>query len=183
MKTPPHSKEAEEAIIGSILIDPSIVNDIVEIVSSDDFYFPENKLVFKAIEELFDEGEPIDVISVIEKLKTQGKLEEVGGELEVARYADIVPTSAHAEHYAKIVRDKSILRSLISAASRIVEVASGEGDVDEILDDAERMIFEIAESRTVKTYSHIKDVMHTVFEELEAIQERAEDLDLSLIHI
>jgi replicative DNA helicase len=179
MRTPPHSREAEEAIIGSILIDPSIVNDIVEMVSSEDFYFPKNKIVFKAIEELFDEGEPIDVISVIEKLKSQGKLEEVGGELEVARYADIVPTSAHAEHYAKIVRDKSILRSLISAASRIVEVASEEGDVDEILDDAERMIFEIAESRTTKTYSHIKDVMHVVFEELEAVQERAEDLDMS----
>ncbi len=178
MKTPPHSEEAEEALIGSILIDPSVVNDVIEIVSSEDFYFPKNKKVFSAIEKLFDEGEPIDVISVSEKLKSEGNLEEVGGELEVAKYADIVPTSAHAEHYAKIVRDKSILRNLISAASRIVEVASEEGDVDEILDNAERMIFEIAEARTTKTYSHIKDIMHNVFEKLEEIQERADDLDM-----
>ncbi len=179
MRTPPHSREAEEAVIGSILIDPSVVNDVMEIVSSDDFYFPKNRLVFWAIEKLFDEGEPIDVISVAEKLKEEGKLEEVGGELEIAKYADVVPTSAHAEHYAKIVRDKSILRSLINAASRIAETASEEGDVDEILDEAERLIFEIAESRTTKTYTHIKEVMHTVFEELEAIQERAEEIDLS----
>ena len=180
MKTPPHSKEAEDAVIGSILLDPSVVTDVMEILSSDDFYFPKNKIVFEAIEKLFDEGEPIDVISLTEKLKEEGKLEEVGGELEVARYADVVPTSAHVEYYAKVVRDKSILRKLIEAASRIVEMAESEGgDVDEILDEAERKIFEIAESKATKTYSHIKEIMHSVFEELEAIQERAEDLDMS----
>ena len=180
MKTPPHSKEAEDAVIGSILLDPSVVTDVMEILSSDDFYFPKNRIVFEAIEKLFDEGEPIDVISLTEKLREEGKLEEVGGELEVARYADVVPTSAHVEYYAKVVKDKSILRKLIEAASKIVEMAEGEGgDVDEILDEAERKIFEIAESKTTKTYSHIKEIMHSVFEELEAIQERAEDLDMS----
>ncbi len=179
MKTPPHSKEAEEALIGSILIDPSIIADVVEIVSSHDFYFPKNGMIFSAMEKLFDEGEPIDVISVSEKLRSEGMLDKIGGELEIAKYADIVPTSAHAEHYARIVRDKAILRSLIEAASKIVEVASEEGDVDEILDGAERLIFEIAESRTTKTYMHIKDIMHVVFEKLEEIQEKADDLDVT----
>ncbi len=178
MRLPPQSKEAEEAVIGSIFIDPSVINDVMEIVSSSDFYFPKNRAVFSAIEALFDEGNPIDVISVTEKLKELGKLDMIGGELEVAKLADSVPTSAHVLHYAKIVRDKSILRSLITAASKIVEMASSEeGDIDLILDSAERVIFEIAESRTTKTYSHIKQVMHDVFEELEKIQERMEELD------
>jgi len=175
-KVPPSSQEAEEAVIGSIFIDPSIINDIMEIVSSSDFYYPKNRLIFQAIEKLYDEGEPIDVISVSEKLKTMQKLDVVGGELEVARLADVVPTAAHAVHYAKIVRDKSILRQLITASSRIVEMASEEGDIDEVLDNAEKLIFEIAESRTLKSYSHIKQIMHDVFEELERIQERVEEL-------
>ncbi len=173
---PPHSKEAEEAVIGSIFIDPSVIHDIMEIVTASDFYIPKNRLIFQAIEKLYDEGEPIDVISVTEKLKNMGKLDVVGGELEIARLADVVPTSAHANHYAKIVRDKSILRQLINAAGRIVEMTSEEEDIDVVLDSAEKMIFEIAESRAFKTYSHIKKVMHDVFEELEKIQERAEEL-------
>ncbi len=180
MRVPPNSKEAEEAVLGSILIDPSVINDIMELVTSSDFYFPKNRAVFAAMEKLFDEGSPIDVISVTEKLKEMGTLDVVGGELEVARLADSVPTSAHAIHYARIVRDKAILRNLISAASRIVETASSEeGDVDIILDNAERVIFEIAESRTTKTYSHIKQVMHDVFEELEKIQERIDEMDVT----
>ncbi len=180
MRVPPHSREAEEAVIGSILIDPSVVNDVMELIRSEDFYDPRNRLIFSAMEELFDEGEPIDVISVSERLKRMKKLDEIGGEMTVIKLADIVPTSAHALHYAKIVKDKSILRSLISAASRIVEMAGGEeGDVDEILDDAERLIFEIAESKASKTYTHIKEMMHDVFEELEKIQERAEIMDVS----
>ncbi|MCD6450613.1 MAG: replicative DNA helicase [Thermotogaceae bacterium] len=175
-KVPPSSQEAEEAVIGSVLIDPNVINDIMEIVNSSDFYYPKNRLIFQAIEKLYDEGEPVDVISVSEKLKAMQKLDVVGGELEVARLADVVPTAAHVAHYAKIVRDKSILRQLITASSRIVEMASEESDIDEVLDSAEKLIFEIAESRALKNYSHIKQIMHDVFEELEKVQERAEEL-------
>ncbi len=179
MRLPPHNIEAEEAVIGSVLIDPSVLNEVVEIVESSDFYDPRNRLIFSAIEELFDSGEPVDVISVSEKLRKMGRLDEVGGELAIARLADSVPTSAHVLHYAKIVKDKAILRRLIEAASRIVEMASSEGDVDEVLDTAERIIFEIAESKASKTYTHIRDMLHVVFEELEKLQERADVLDLS----
>ena len=150
MRTPPHNIEAEQAVIGSILIDPEAIENVISIVRSEDFYDNRHVEIFKAIEELYDENIPIDVISICDRLKTKGKLDMVGGELYVAQLADGVPTSAHAETYAQIVRDKSILRSLISAASRVVEEAMSNNDVDEILDNAERVIFEIAESKLQK---------------------------------
>ncbi|ABR30384.1 DNA helicase [Thermosipho melanesiensis] len=172
MRNSPHNIEAERAVIGSILINPETVEAIVPIVSSRDFYDPKNVEIFKVIEELYDEGIPIDLISICDRLRTKGKLEFVGGELYVAQLADIVPTSAHVETYAQIVRDKSILRALISAASKVVEDATSDRDVDDILDDAERLIFEIAESKTSKTYLPMNTILHQVFENIESLREK-----------
>ncbi|RKX40521.1 MAG: replicative DNA helicase, partial [Thermotogae bacterium] len=172
-KVPPHNLEAEEAVLGSIFIDPGVVNDVMEILRSDDFYLKKHQLIFSAIEKLYDAAEPIDVLSVCEQLKQSKKMAAVGTELEVARLAESVPTSAHALHYAQIVRDKSILRSLISTASDIVESAYGEEEVDEILDRAEKQVFEIAESRASKTYQHIGAIMHNIFEKLESVRENS----------
>ncbi|SHH44868.1 replicative DNA helicase [Thermosipho atlanticus] len=181
MRTPPHSIEAEQAVIGSILIDPEAIEDVISILSSQDFYDKKHVEIFKAIEELYDENIPIDVISICDRLKTKGKLETIGGELYVAQLADGVPTSAHAEMYAQIVRDKSILRSLISAASKVVEDAMSDNEVDEILDNAERVIFEIAESKTAKTYQPMNTILHDVFENLEALRDRQKSGTASLI--
>lgn len=181
MRTPPHSIEAEQAIIGSILIDPEAIENVISIVRSEDFYDTKHVEIFKAIEELYDENIPIDVISICDRLKTKGKLEMVGGELYVAQLADGVPTSAHAETYAQIVRDKSILRSLISAASRVVEEAMSDNNVDEILDNAERVIFEIAESKTSKTYQPMNTILHEVFENLELLRDKMKKGTTSLI--
>ncbi|MDK2886520.1 MAG: replicative helicase [Thermosipho sp. (in: thermotogales)] len=181
MRTPPHNIEAEQAVIGSILIDPEAIENVISIVRSEDFYDNRHVEIFKAIEELYDENIPIDVISICDRLKTKGKLEMVGGELYVAQLADGVPTSAHAETYAQIVRDKSILRSLISAASRVVEEAMTDSDVDEILDNAERVIFEIAESKTSKTYQPLNTILHEVFENLESLRDKMKKGTSSLI--
>ncbi|EKF50358.1 replicative DNA helicase [Thermosipho africanus H17ap60334] len=181
MRTPPHNIEAEQAVIGSILIDPEAIENVISIVRSEDFYDNRHVEIFKAIEELYDENIPIDVISICDRLKTKGKLDMVGGELYVAQLADGVPTSAHAETYAQIVRDKSILRSLISAASRVVEEAMSDNDVDEILDNAERVIFEIAESKTSKTYQPMNTILHEVFENLESLRDKMKKGTSSLI--
>lgn len=181
MKNAPHSIEAEQAILGSILIDPETIENIISIVSSRDFFDPRHAEIFKAIEELYDEGIPIDVISICDRLKTKGKLEMVGGEIYVAQLADIVPTSAHAEMYAQIVRDKSVLRALINAASKVVEDAMSDRDVDDILDNAERVIFEIAESKTSKTYLSMDTILHEVFENLENLRTKVKDGVTSLI--
>ncbi|KAF2957195.1 replicative DNA helicase [Thermotoga sp. Ku-13t] len=167
---PPHNLEAEEAVIGSILIDPSVVNDVMEVLRSSDFYSKKHQAIFAAMEKLYERGDPIDVLSVCEELKRSGQMKFVGSELDVARLAEAVPTSAHVMHYAKIVLDKSILRSLIEAGRNIVESAYEEREVDEILDEAERIVFDIAESRATKTYDHIGSIMHAVFENLEELR-------------
>ncbi|MGB9789566.1 replicative DNA helicase [Thermotoga caldifontis] len=167
---PPHNLEAEEAVIGSILIDPSVVNDVMEVLRSSDFYSKKHQVIFAAMEKLYERGDPIDVLSVCEELKRSGQMKFVGSELDVARLAEAVPTSAHVMHYAKIVLDKSILRSLIEAGRNIVESAYEEREVDEILDEAERIVFDIAESRATKTYDHIGSIMHAVFENLEELR-------------
>ncbi|ONN26993.1 DNA helicase [Thermosipho affectus] len=181
MRNSPHNLEAEQAVIGSILIDPETIESIIPIVSSKDFYDQKNAEIFKAIEELYDEGTPIDVISICDRLKTKGKLDFIGGELYVAQLADVVPTSAHIETYAQIVRDKSILRSLISAASKVVEDATSDRDVDDILDNAERLIFEIAESKTSRTYLPMNTILHQVFENLETLREKNKSGTLNVV--
>ncbi|MFN6992273.1 MAG: DnaB-like helicase N-terminal domain-containing protein, partial [Fervidobacterium sp.] len=170
MKNIPANIEAEQALIGSILIEPEKLDNIVSIVSSTDFYDQRHRYIFSVIEQLHDEGLPIDIISVCDKLRDQGLLESVGGELYVAQLSDNVPTSAHAEMYAQIIRDKSILRELIAAGSQIVQSAYSDSDVDEILDEAERLIFRIAESKTTKTYTDLKSALTDVFETLEELR-------------
>ncbi|QTA38649.1 replicative DNA helicase [Thermosipho ferrireducens] len=181
MKTPPHSIEAEQAVIGSILIDPEAIESVISILNFSDFYDSKNREIFKVIEELYDESAPIDVITICDRLRTKGILEQIGGEIYVAQLADEVPTAAHVEMYAQIVRDKSILRALITAASRVVEDALSDNEVDEILDNAERVIFEIAESKTTKTYQPMNDILHGVFENLEKLRAHSKSAGMSLI--
>jgi len=172
MRVPPHNLEAEVAVLGSVLIDPSVINDVMEVISHEDFYLKKHQYIFQAMEALYDEGKPIDVVAVCDKLKSMGKLEEVGGEIEVAKLADAVPSSAHAVYYAEIVKEKAILRRLIEVSRKISENAYMEGDVDELLDEAEKMIFEISEMKTTKSYDHMRNIMHQVFENLESFRER-----------
>ncbi|MFN3284001.1 MAG: replicative DNA helicase, partial [Pseudothermotoga sp.] len=173
---PPNNLEAEEAVLGSILIDPSVVNDVMEILRNGDFYSKKHQAIFSVMERLYERGDPIDILSVCEELKKNGQMKFVGSDLDVAKLAESVPTSAHVMHYAKIVRDKSILRSLIEAGRNIVESAYGEKEVDDILDEAERVVFDIAESRTTKTYEHIGAIMHQVFENLEDLRTRSSNV-------
>ncbi|ODN31296.1 replicative DNA helicase [Fervidobacterium thailandense] len=172
MKNVPSNIEAEQALIGSILIEPEKMDQIVSIVNSSDFYDPRNKYIFRVMEELHEEGQPIDIISVCDRLRDEGLLDKVGGELYVAQLADTVPTAAHADVYAQIVRDKAILRELIAAGSQIVERAYSDSDVEEILDEAERIVFRIAESRATKTYVDIRSALTEVFEHLEQLREK-----------
>lgn len=174
MRIPPQNLEAEEAVIGSILIDQEIVGEVMEIITHDDFYLDFHRSVFEAIEELYDVSEPIDILSVCEKLRSKGILERLGGELKIAQLADAVPTSAHAVHYAKIVKEKSILRKLINAGTKIVESAYSEDDLDRILDEAERTIFSISEDQITRSYAAMESIMHGVFENIEKLKRQGE---------
>lgn len=176
-RVPPHSIEAEEAVIGSILIDPEVLLDIMEILQSKDFYFRKNKLIFSSMEELFDRGDPVDIVTVTDKMRVNGTLEEIGGEIELAKLTDVVPTSANIEYYAKTVKEKALLRALISAGSKLVEEAYDSSDTDTILDNAEKMIFEVTEGKATKTYQTLGKVTHSLFEDLEVLKDKATTLE------
>lgn len=176
-RVPPHSIEAEEAVLGSILIDPEVLLDIMEILQSKDFYFRKNLLIFTSMEELFDRGDPVDIVTLTDKMRVNGTLEEIGGELELAKLTDVVPTSANIEYYAKTVKEKAMLRALISAGSKLVEEAYDSSDTDTILDNAEKMIFEVTEGKATKTYQTLGTVMHSVFENIDKLKDKAGTLE------
>ncbi len=166
----PQSREAEEAVIGALFLDPDSSESIFEILTSSDFYFTPTKMIFRAMENLFQRSEPIDVLSVIEELKVRKELNIVGGEITVMHMADAVPILSNVEYYAKIVKEKSILRQLINTASKIANLSYEQGNVEDILDEAESLIFKIAEDRTSRTYLPLEKVINSSFENIEKLK-------------
>ena len=148
LRLPPYNIEAEQSIIGSILIDRDAVFKVISMVDPKDFYRDEHRWIVKATYNLALAEKPIDIVSVADNLKSMDKLDFVGGVTYLARLADAVPNSANADYYAKIVKDKSIMRQLISAGSEISELGFDESnDVDTLIDSAEKKIFSLSEKR------------------------------------
>ena len=147
-RIPPYSLEAEQTVIGSMLMGKEVVDIATEYVSEDDFYTPEQRIAFAAIYELFRENKPIDLITVKDQLEKMGKLEEVGGIQYLSNLSINVPTSAHIKEYAKIVQEKAVLRRLIRSGNEIVSDSfEGKNDLEAILNSAEEKIFNIIQNR------------------------------------
>jgi replicative DNA helicase len=176
-RTPPHSVEAEEAVIGSVLIDTEALPEVIEIVGSNDFYLHKHKLIFAAIEYLFDNGFPVDIVSITERLRSTDALKNVGGEVSVVQLADVVPTSANVLYYAKLVKEKSLLRALINAGGKIAQEAYASEDTELTLDNAEKLIFRITESQSSRSYRELGPIMNSVFEDLEKLKDRPETIE------
>jgi replicative DNA helicase len=169
-KIPPQNIEAEMAVLGAMLIDEDIIPEILEIIEEDSFYKEEHKIIFSSIVSLFDARKKVDILTVAEDLGKRKVLEKVGGSAYLATLAEFVPTSANATYYARIVKEKSILRSLINNATAIVSLAyKEEEDVNAILDKAEKMIFEISDRRVEGGYVHIKEIIKDGIELIEAL--------------
>lgn len=169
-KVPPHDIEAEQAVIGSMLIDKDAVVDAVEVLRTDDFYRQDNKTIYEAILNLYNRAEPIDIITVKAELISLDKLEAVGGLEYLAMLPDKVPTTANVGKYITIVEGKSVLRNLIKASNDIINLGYAESEeVDTIIDEAERKVFEIAQGKNQKGYSLLKDVLAENFAELEKL--------------
>lgn len=144
----PYSREAEQAVIGSALTDSQSVSAALEIIRADDFYAPENRIVFEVITELFNENNPIDFITVSNRLNQHDQLEAIGGTAYLRTMAMDVPTTRHTSYYANIIKEKSTLRSLIKSAQAISDMAYGETDkVDRVLEQSEQLVFDVASSR------------------------------------
>lgn len=170
LKLIPQSKEAEEAVIGALFINPESADQVFEILKHDDFYFTPTKLIFQAMEELFQNNEPIDVLSVTELLSEKKQLDLVGGEINVVHFADSVPVLGNVEYYSKIIKEKSILRQLISVSGKIIDAAYDQREPEDILNEAENMIFKIAEEESSKTYMPIREVINSTFEKIEKLK-------------
>lgn len=167
----PFSVEAEQSVLGSILIDPECFNVIAGILKSDDFYVEEHTQIYLAMQKMYMENRDIDVVTLIDTLVHEGVYDEANSKSYIKLIADVVPSAANVGDYARIVKEKSLLRSLISAAEEITESAySAEDDVTHIIGNAEQKIFSIAQGHDQKDFTHIKDVLVQTFEHLHQLQ-------------
>ncbi len=159
-RIPPHNDDAEKSVLGSILLDKDALYEVLEILKPEDFYSEMHKEIYSAVIELYRKSQPVDILTVSEELKKRKSLEMVGGRAYIALLSTVVPSTSNAGEYAKIIAEKAILRKLIGTASDIIEKGYQEKmSSSEVLDFAERGIFEIAQSRQTKDFALIKDVL------------------------
>src|SRR3989338_7779919 len=174
-KVPPQNLEAEASVLGGILLENEAVNQVLELLRPEDFYRESHRKVFRAMIELSDRSEPVDLITLSDFLKSRGELEAVGGTAYLASLADFVPTAANIGHYARIVREKAVLRHLITAATEIATRGFEEqGNVDEFLDSAEKVIFDISEKKVKASFIVIGDMIKDSVKMVEKLYERKE---------
>jgi len=174
-RVPPQNLEAEQSVLGAVLLLNEAINPAVEALSVDDFYREAHRQIFSSMIELTDRGDPIDAITMTDILRNKGVLEQVGGPAYIAELASVVPTAQNVPYYARIVHEKSVLRSLASVATDIASSAYGmPNDVEAFLDQAEHRIFEIAERRIRPSFHSMKDLTKESLSILERMYENRE---------
>lgn len=176
-KVPPHDIEAEQAVIGSMLTDQEAVYAAIEKLKPEDFYREDNKQIYTAILNIYNKAEPIDIITLKAELSSMGKLDAVGGLEYIVELPEKVPTTANVDRYIKIVEEKSLLRNLIRAANEILSSGyAQEDDVENIVDHAEKKIFDVMQKKSQKGYTTIKDVLVESFTKLEELYNQKEHI-------
>ena len=176
-KVPPHDLESEQAILGSMLTDKDAVISAIEVLREEDFYREDNKAIYEAIFNLYNRAEPVDIITVKSELESMGKFEQVGGLEYLAELPEKVPTTANAMKYIKIVEEKSTLRRLIRTANEIIDLGYDQTeDVEDIMEGAEKKIFNIMQEKNQKGYSPLKDVLVESFTQLEELYNKKQHI-------
>src|SRR2546426_1655005 len=172
-RVPPQSLEAEESVLGGIMLDNTVIDRVIGVLQPDDFYRGAHRKVFRAMMDLTERSEPVDLITLSETLKARGQLAEVGGAAYLAELTERVPTAANAAHYAKIVRERSILRGLIEASTEIATRGyQAPANVDELLDHAERLIFSIQERKVKQAFAKLSEVLVDSIKMIERLYEQ-----------
>ena len=175
IKTLPFSMPAEQSLLGSVLIDPASLNEVADLIRAEDFYLTEHKQIYLAMHELFLTNSEIDVVTLIDTLVTKGIYDKSGGEDYIRTLTEAVPDALNVKDYARIVKEKSVLRQLIAACSEISEAAYSEQTaVTSILDHAENLIFNIAQGRDTKNFRHIREVLGDVYSHLHELNTNKE---------
>ena len=176
-RVPPHEIEAEKAVLSAILLDNDAIHSVVTEVHQDDFYHPSHQILYGAMVRLRDENQPVDLTTLASHLKGEGMLESIGGAVSLAEIADYEATPAHILHYARIIRDKSIKRSLIATATEIVALGYEHGEpADSLLDEAESRIFGLSTEKASTSLSSIKVEMHDAVDHIDMLMNRSGEL-------
>jgi replicative DNA helicase len=174
-KVPPQSLDAEESVLGGVLFDAHALDRVVEMLSVEDFYRESHRKIFRAMLALSEKGEPIDLITLSDILKSRGELQDVGGATYLAELADKVPSAANIGHYARIVREKAVLRGLINVCNEITSRCyNGQEDIEPFLDEAERLIYDVSEKRVRPSFFKMGDLIMDTIKTVEQLFERKE---------
>ncbi len=172
-RTPPQDLHAEQSVLGAMMLSKDAIADVVEQVREDDFYRPAHGTIYAAIIDLYGKGEPADAVTVASELTRSGDLTRIGGAPYLHTLVSLVPTAANASYYARIVKERAILRRLVEAGTRIVSMGySGEGEVDDVVDRAQAEVYEVTERRTSEDYLPLRELMDGALTEIEAISNR-----------
>ncbi len=172
-RVPPNNLEAEQSLLGSMLISSDAISLVIDKIRAEDFYRDDHRFIFEAVASLYLRGEAVDPITIAEELKLKGNLEKAGGKPYIHTLVNVVPTAANARYYAEIVEKNAILRSLIKAGTEVVSLGyEPVEDVEFIVDKAESLIFGVAQKRISERFVHIKDLMTESFEQIEKLYEK-----------
>ncbi|MCE9643465.1 MAG: replicative DNA helicase [Candidatus Andersenbacteria bacterium] len=164
LRIAPHSTEAEESVLGSILIDKNAIIKIADWINPEDFYHHNNQVIYEAIMELYAKGSPIDILSLIDRLKEKKELKNIGGKRTITYLATTVPTAGNVVHYGRIVQRTSTRRKLISAASDIAELGFNEAeDIETVVDEAEHRLFQVSEGHKVDHFTPLSEALEDAF--------------------
>lgn len=173
VRVPPHSQDAEISVLGALLLDKNAIVTVAEFLRSDHFYDDKHSWIFEAMLELYEAREPIDVLTVSDRLRRKKRLEQIGGASYLAELVNRVPTAAHVEHYGKIVKEAATKRALMQAAAKLVELCLDEGLVaDELLDRAESEVFSLTQQHLPNVFTPVREALAESFDRLDELHKQ-----------
>jgi len=170
VRIPPQDLDAEQSVLGALMIDKNAIASVDDMLVDEDFYNPAHGIIYSAVLRLWEASQPVDILSVTAELKKNKKLKDIGGSSYLTELVNMVPTASHVTHYAKIVKEKSILRDLIRVSAAVAEDAFGEReDLDQLLDEVEQKIFSVSQKSVVRYFSPIKDDLKEAYARIERL--------------
>jgi replicative DNA helicase len=174
---PPQNLDAEESVLGAMMLSPGAIGAVSEVMSPSDFYRESHAKIYRAALTLYGRGEPVDAITLVDELDQRGELEDAGGKVRIHELAALVPAAANASHYARIVREMATLRGLIRAGQEIARLGMERpGETAELVDRAEQVVFDLAQARVSQDFSHIEELLKASFERITLLYEQGADV-------
>jgi replicative DNA helicase len=174
---PPQNLEAEESVLGAMLLSPTAIGAVTEVLDGSDFYRESHGVIYRGALALYGKGEPVDAITLSNELDERGELERVGGSAKIAELAALVPSTSNAEHYARIVKEMATLRGLVRVGQEIQRLGQDRpGQTTDLVDRAEQMVFELAQERVTGDFAHINDLLKESFARIMHLYEAGVDI-------